>query len=324
MAHTLPQRVVLAVLVLCGLPALADVNRAAMALNQGHADEAAAALHTHLSDNPHDAVAHQLLCRVFYSEEMADRAVAECEAAVADSPAYSAIASENEMWLGRAYGMKASRANPISAFRIAKLVLAAFERSVEIDAGNVSASSDLGEYYVKAPSIVGGGLDKAENLAARMMSISATRAHRLRAMIAEKRGENETAEAEFKKAIEAERSPQTLVDLADFYQRRKQCDQSVATIRTLVRLDRARDAAIVDAASVLTACQREPKLAQELLTNYLSSPAKSDSAPAARVHVQLGDLIAKGGAPLGARREYEAALSLASEFAPARKALQRQ
>ncbi|WP_263377039.1 tetratricopeptide repeat protein [Granulicella aggregans] len=322
MAYRLPTISLFAMFFLLRLTAVADVVHATTALNQGRVDEAALELRSDLKMHPHDAVLHQMLCRAFYSEELADRAIGECEAAVADTRSDDALLSENLMWLGRAYGLKASRANPISAFRIAKKVVASFERSTQVDAKNVSALSDLGEYYVGAPSIVGGGLDKADRLVLRMQPVSATKAHRLLAMIAEKRDDYETSEAEFKRAFEAQRTPQTLIDVAGFYQRRKQCDEAVSTVRTLVRMDRAKDSAIVDAASVLTACNREPQLARELLSSYLTSPARSDNAPAARVHVQLGDLIAKSGDSEGARREYEAALALASEYAPARKALQ--
>jgi tetratricopeptide (TPR) repeat protein len=324
MAHRLSTVSLFAMFVLLRLTASADIVHATAALNQGRVDEATLELRSDLKANPHDAALHLVLCRTSYSEELADRAIGECEAAVAETHSDDVLLSEDLMWLGRAYGLKASRANPISAFRIAKKVVAAFERSAQVDPKNISALSDLGEYYVGAPSIVGGGLDKADHLAVRMQPVSATKAHRLLAMIAEKRNDYETAEAEFKRAFEAQRTPQTLVDVADFYQRRKKCDESVSTVKTLVRMDRARDSAIVDAASVLTACNREPQLARELLSSYLTSSARSDSAPAARVHVQLGDLMAKSGDQEGARREYEAALALASEYAPARKALQRR
>jgi tetratricopeptide (TPR) repeat protein len=322
MANPRPHVALLVLFFVFRLTALADVDDARLALNQGRLDEAATQLRAQLKESPHDATAHQLLCRVFYAEELADRSIGECEAAVANSKTDSSMASENEMWLGRAYGMKASHTNPISAFRIAKKVVAAFERAVALDPKNISALSDLGEYYVGAPSIVGGGLDKADALAIRVMPISATKGHRMLAMIAEKRGDTEAAEAEFKRAFDAQRTPQTLVDLADFYQRHKQCDQSITMVKTLVRMDHLRDAAIVDAASVLVTCDREPKLAEELFTNYLASTAKSDSAPAPRVHVDLGDSLAKSGDTAGAQREYESALALASEYAPARKALQ--
>ena len=322
MADSVRIALLFAMVFLLRFTAAADVVHATAALNQGRVDEATRELRNDLKERPHDAMVHQILCRAFYSEELADLAIAECEAAVADSRSDEALLSENLMWLGRAYGLKASRANPIAAFRIAKKVVASFERSTQVDARNISAFSDLGEYYVGAPSIVGGGLDKADRLATRMQPLSATKAHRLLAMIAEKRNDYETAEAEFKRAFEAQRTPQTLIDLADFYQRRKQCDESVSTVKTLIRMDHARDAAIVDAASVLVACNREPQMARELLSSYLTSSARSDNAPAARVHVQLGDLLSKSGDTEGARREYQAALALASEYAPARKALQ--
>lgn len=321
MAHFRKRTFLSAILSLSSLPAMADIHEARAALHQGRLDDAASQLHDDFKASPLDAVAHQTLCRVFYAEELADKAIPECEAAVINSRDDRALASENEMWLGRAYGMKASHANPISAFRIAKKVVAAFEKAVAIDPKNISALSDLGEYYVGAPGIVGGGLDKADRLAEQIMPISATKAHRLLAMIAEKRGDNQTAEAEFKQAFDAQRTPQTLIDLADFYQRREQCDQAVPTIKTLVRMDRARDAAIVDAASVLVACNREPQLAKDLFSNYLASSARSDGAPAPRVHVQLGDLLAKSGDSAGAQREYHSALGLAANYAPARKAL---
>jgi tetratricopeptide (TPR) repeat protein len=324
MANPLPYLALAIMIFVLPLTVAGEVRDAKSDLNQGRLDEAASLLRAKLTDNPHDANAHQLLCRVFYAEELADRAIPECESALNDAANDAPLASENAMWLGRAYGLKAARANPISAFRIAKKVVYNFERSVQLNPANVPAFSDLGEYYVGAPSIVGGGLDKATALATRVMTLSATKAHRLLAMAAEKRGDNTTAEAEFKLAFDAQRTPQTLVDIADFYQRTKRCDQAVTTIKTLVRMDRARDAAIVDAASVLTACNQEPKLAIDLYTNYLASTAKSDSAPAPRVHVQLGDALAKAGDAAGARREYQAALTLASAYPLALKALQGQ
>lgn len=298
-------------------PSSQNQNQALVALNQGRVDDAAGLLRSQISANPHDAVAHQLLCRAFYSIEQADAAISECEAAVASAPS----ASDNYLWLGRAYGLKASHANPISAFRIAKKVVASFERAVALDPANGPALSDLGEFYVSAPSIVGGGLDKAQQLSTLVMTVSATRAHRLLAFIAEKKGDSATAESEFKKAVDAQSSPGSYNDLAAFYQRQKKKDQCVAAIQSAIRLDRAKDAALVDAASILTDANSSPQLAQQLLIAYLASPAKSDSAPAAKAHVQLGDLLLKSGNLAAARREYQSALALASAYLPARKAL---
>ncbi len=318
MSRLVPLRVVL-LLSLFLPPAVGFAQRASelAALNQGRTDEAISMLRAEVAREPHDAIAHQLLCRAFYSIELEDSAITECEAAVAEAP----HTSEHYLWLGRAYGLKASRANPVAAFRLARKVVASFEEAVKLDPGNISALSDLGEFYVAAPSLVGGGLDKAQQLSSRMMPVSATKAHRLLAMIAEKRDDTAEAEAEFRRAVEAQPSAASFVDLAAFYQRQKKNDQCVVAIQAAVRFDRAKDASLVDAASILTEAKRSPQLAQQLLTAYLGSPAKTDSAPAPKVHVQLGDLLQKAGDQAGARREYQAALTLASSYAPAQRAL---
>jgi hypothetical protein len=86
--------------------------------------------------------------------------------------------------------------------------------------------------------------------------------------------------------------------------------------------DRRKGPCFVDAASILTDAHRSPELAETLLRAYLSSSAKTDDAPAFKVHVQLGDLLAHQGNPAAAHREYVVALTLASNYAPARKAMQ--
>ncbi len=152
---------------------IADATQADALLQQGRVDEATASLRQILAVQPGDAQAHQLLCRIFYAQEMADQAIHECELAVASAPS----SSDDQMWLGRAYGLKASHASPFTALGLAIKVRIAFEHAVQLDPENIHAMSDLGEYYVAAPSLIGGGLDKAEALAARMqasLSLSGT------------------------------------------------------------------------------------------------------------------------------------------------------
>lgn len=310
--------VLLSVVSLHELPAFAERGRAAIALNEGRVDEASQLLREQLASNPHDPAAHLLQCRVNYAQELASAAIQECEAAVADAPGDS----NSYLWLGRAYGMKASSANPISAFALARRVVAAFERAVQLDGANTAALRDLGEYYVAAPGIVGGGVDKAQQLATRMMPVTPAKAHRLLAQIAEKNGDAAVAETEFKRAIDAQRSAESYIDLAQFFHDRKQYDACAAAVQIAMRMDRPRDFSAVDAASMLIAMNRSTPLAEQLLREYLASPAKSDGAPAFKVHVQLGDLLLKRGDMAGAKQEYYAALALVSNYAPARKAVQ--
>jgi tetratricopeptide (TPR) repeat protein len=311
-------RVALLFILFSGIHLSAESTRANTLLQQGRVDEARHALQQALSAQPGDAQAHQLLCRVYYAQEMADSAIRECELSASSDPGNS----DTQMWLGRAYGMKASRANPLIAFSIARKVHAAFERAVQLDPANVQAMSDLGEYYVQAPAIVGGGLDKARELANRMEPRFPSQAHRLRALIANQSKDPATAEAEFKKAVQAGRTPAAYIDLGQFYQSRRQPEKALEALRAGVEADHRKDATLVDAASILTAMSSSPQLAENLLREYLGSSAKSDGAPAFKVHIQLGDLLSRRGDAAGARREYAAAADLARNYAPARKAMQ--
>jgi tetratricopeptide (TPR) repeat protein len=294
-------------------------HQATALLQQGRVEEATALLRQTLATQPTDAVAHQLLCRIFYAQEMADKAIHECELAVSNAPDDSIT----HMWLGRALGLKASHASPFVALGLARKVHMAFERAIELDATNVYAMNDLGEYYVAAPAIIGGGLDKAETLAATMLRLYPAQSHRLSGLIAEKKKDIATAETEFKNAVAAGKTPEAYIDLGHFYRRQNQPEKILAALQAGIDADRRRDASLVDAASILSAANLSPQLAESLLREYLSSPAKSDDAPAFKVHLQLGDLLAQQGDSAGAQREYAAALLLAPNYTPARKAVTR-
>lgn len=287
-------------------------------LQQGRVDDARTSLNALLAAQPGNAYAHQLLCRVYYAQEMADSAIQECERAASLSP----DDSNTQMWLGRAYGMKASHARPLTAFALARKVHYAFERAVMLDPQNVQAMSDLGEFYVEAPAIVGGGLDKGRALATQMQGRFPAQSHRLLALIASEEKDPATAEAEFKKAVLAGRAPAAYIDLGQFYQRQNRADQALEALKAGIDADRRKDSSLVDAASILIAMNRSPELAEDWLRDYLSSPAKSDDAPAFKVRIQLGNLLAHHGDAASAHREYAAAAALASNYAPARKSLE--
>jgi tetratricopeptide (TPR) repeat protein len=300
-------------------PLLADNAQASALLQQGRVEDASALLKESLVTQPDDALAHQLLCRVYYAQEMADAAIQQCELAASDGPSMS----DNQMWLGRAYGLKAAHTNLFSALSLAKKVCSSFERAVALDPANIHAMSDLGEFYVAAPGIVGGGLDKAQALAAKMQPRFPAQSHRLLALIAEKNGDMATAETELKRAIVVGKTPDGYIDLGHFYRHHNQPDKVLAVLQAGIEADRRKDAALVDAATILTAAHLSPQLAERLLRCYLSSSAQSDEAPAFKVHLQLGRLLAQRGDTAGAHQEYAVAVALAPNYAPAHKAIEK-
>lgn len=114
----------------------------------GKRSEARVALEAAARDDPKDAL---------------DGAVLWLEKAVA----LDATSSENQLWLGRAYGSQAIKANVFKQASLAGKVKTAFEKSVELDANNLDARFGVIDFYLQAPGIMGGSVEKAREQAAR-------------------------------------------------------------------------------------------------------------------------------------------------------------
>lgn len=286
-------------------------------LLQGRADDASAALKASLAAQPSNAAAHLLLCRVFLSEELADQAVTECQAALANGLANNSAAQD---WTGRALGLRASHAGMLSGLKLALEVRDAFETAVALNPASEPACVDLGEYYTSAPGIVGGGNDKALALASRIEGTLPETAHRIRAMAAERDKDYSTAEREFQAEIAVAHRPGAIVDLAAFYHRRHDTAKAISTAQMTIAADPSEDAEVIEAASILDEVH-QTAAAEQVMRSYLARGDQSDRAPAFRVRTMLGRMLAHAGDKTGARAEFEQALALASQYAPAQKGL---
>ncbi|MFZ0631107.1 MAG: tetratricopeptide repeat protein [Acidobacteriaceae bacterium] len=280
-------------------------------LNFGRADAALGILNPALVQNPADAEAHNLRCRVYYEEEQWDTAISDCEAAVQSAP----NSSEDHLWLGRAYGMKASHASLVAAYKLARKVHTEFDEAVQLDPHNASALADLGEFDVEAPGVVGGGVRSADPIVGQLRGVDPVRASTLQAQIAEQKSDYVSAEAAYKAAIaQAPEPAEQWMDLANFYQRRGRTSDMFSALNTAVRLDRVHGPTMVEAASLLSRAERDPVPAIAWLREYLSSRAEEESAPAFVVRAQLARLLAMQGNKQAAREEIAVVHALASGY----------
>src|SRR5882724_1200557 len=183
---------------LMAIPAAADESVPAL-LAAGRADDAITNLRSKLNTSPNDSEAYNLLCRAYFSMGDWDRGISACEKAVSIAPNNSRY----HMWLGRIYGEKADGVIFFRAASLAGKVRDEFEAAVRLDPNNVDARSDLGEFYLEAPGIVGGGRDKAEAQAQILAKLDPAKADYLKGRIAEKKKDVVTAEREYRAAIEA-------------------------------------------------------------------------------------------------------------------------
>ena len=293
----------------------ADRSVAERALLDGRVDEAVRLLG---SVPAQDGPGQILLCRTYYAEELADQAVQACDTALQtlrnDSNA--------QLWSGRAYGLKARTAGPFAAMKLARRVKTAFEAAFQLDPRNAAAANDLGEFYVGAPAIVGGGVDLASDLADKVMGSMPEAGHRIKAMIAEKQKDWPAAEREFRLATAVANRPEAWVDLGAYFFRRSDGKQAVSTLEHAVALDPRHGPPSVDAATLLQENNWGLERPERWLRQYLDGSAKSDDAPTFRVHTKLAQMLKKDGDLAGAKIEINKALALASNYVPATKALQ--
>jgi len=299
------------------LPAYAATSPKEL-LAAGRADEAIHALELQISHSATDAESYNLLCRAYFMIEEWDRGIPACERARNLDPQNSLY----QLWLGRIYGEKADRAGFLSAAGLAKKVRTSFERAMELDPKSWEARTNLAEFYLEAPAIVGGGKDKARAQADALMQFDPAMAHWVLARIASKEKDNAEAEREYRAAITASQSgARAWFELALFFFRANRLDEMEQVIRTMESRPVDHPEALMDGASLLVRTSRDYPLAARLLRRYLSSPV--EEGPAFKAHDLLGKVLEKQGDRRAAAEEFRAALSLSDSYAHAREDLKR-
>jgi len=287
-------------------------------LAAGRVDQAIDQLEHQIRQTP-TAEAYNLLCRAHFELGAWDAGIPECEKAVKLAPGNALF----HLWLGRIDGEKANRAGFFSAAGLARKVRSELERSVELAPDNWEARTDLAEFYLEAPGIVGGGKDKARAQADLIARQNPGMAHWVRARIAEREKDRAAAEREYRAAVDASHGgARAWLNLAGFYRRTKGVDAMQQALQNLESSPLDHPAALVDGAGLLLRTGRDYPLAVRLLRRYLAS-ATTEEAPAFKAHSMLGELLEKQGDRAAATEEYRSALNMAHSFHPAQDGLQR-
>ena len=107
--------------------------------------------------HPKDANAWIQLARSRMYAGKTEEAVDAASRAVALAPRLA----EAHYWLGNAYGNRLGDVGMFGKLKLAPKLRDAFVRTIELDPGYIKARSNLIEFYLQAPDMLGGGVDKA-------------------------------------------------------------------------------------------------------------------------------------------------------------------
>jgi cytochrome c-type biogenesis protein CcmH/NrfG len=184
------------------------------------------------------------------------------------------------LWLGRSLGRRAETANILSAPGYAVRCREALERAVALDVYNISAMNDLLTYYLQAPGFLGGGIEKAERLAAKIAGLDAAEGQSVAARMAEKRQDFSAAEAHLQRAVELEpRQVERLIELAQFFARQGAVIQSEQSFAQAAEMMPAAPKLLFARAELYIRQQRYIAEAHTLLRRYLQMPLTPEDPP---------------------------------------------
>jgi tetratricopeptide (TPR) repeat protein len=287
-------------------------------LAAGRVDQAVQTLELQIQRSP-SAESYNLLCRAQFELGAWDAGIPACEKATQLAP-YNGL---YHLWLGRIYGEKADHTSFVSAIGLAKKVRIEFERAVQFAPNSWESRTDLAEFYVEAPGLVGGGEGKARAQAEQIAPLNAAMAHWVNARLAEKNKDASGAEREYRAAVESSHGgSRAWLNLAGFYSRYKRLDEMGEALRHLKSSPLDHPDALVDAAGMLLRTGRDFPLATQLLQRYIAS-STVEAAPAFKAHEMLGELLERQGDIAGAASEYRTALALAHNYRVAKDGLAR-
>jgi len=263
-----------------------ETERIRQLLRDDKLSEAADAASRLVAEHPQEAEAYALLGTIRMNQQQPEPAVKAFERAVE----IDAGSSELRRRLGDAYGFSAQKAGILSKLGWAKKCLAAYEKSVELDPKNVRAHESLMGFYQQAPSMAGGGMDKAYAQAAAIKELDADRGRLAYAQLFASEKKYTEASAQFEEVLSAQ--PDNYLALFQ-----------IGRIAALSgeRIDRG----------------------IETLRKALTLTPSPGAAPHEAAHWRLGMLLEKKGDIAGARAAYEAALRLNPKFQQAIEALKK-
>ena len=233
------------------------------------------------------AASNALIGKSYFMQGQYKSSSTYLEKAVAEDPSNAGYYD----WLGKAYGRRAEHSSFVTALPLATKTRECFEKAVALGPSNLEALGDLFEFYLEAPGIVGGGIAKAEAIAARIGQLSVAESHYVRARLAEKRKDLREAEMEYRDAMQAApRDVGRIIDLATFLSRQHRYQESDGLFEQASRIEPDSPKVIFARAADYIHAKRNLSEARSLLQKYATLPHTPDDPQAFEV-AQLAEKL---------------------------------
>jgi len=274
---------------------------------------------TNASQN--DAEVHFRLGKVYLKLHKRDDAIRELREAVRIDPSNGTY----HLWLGRAYGDKASHVSFLFATGWARKVAQEFETAVKLSPRDLEARFDLLQFYLEAPALVGGGRLKAQAEAREIAAIDPVQGYLARAMEYEQDKRWDEARQELTRATtEFPRDSVAFTNLADFLLDRQDYAGAESNGARALELDPGNIKAKFHHSAAAVGLKRDLPAAEKTLLELAAGPLDDDSNPGFEdVYYWLGRAYQEEGKAAEALEAFQTALKFDPEHKAAKTALAR-
>jgi tetratricopeptide (TPR) repeat protein len=308
---------ILVIAVATALPAAAQTSQGIALYDQGRFEDAKRVL----AAQPNDAQALYTLGRIAMAQNDPDKAEEYFKKAIARKP----NVSDYHLALGNAYGQQAIRASVFGKASLAGKVKDELLRAVALDPNNIDARQGLIEFYVIAPSIMGGSETKAREQAEEIRKRDASAAHRAFARIYLGQKNKDLARKEYIDWVrEQPNAAKSHYGLASFYLAvDKNYKAAGDEFEAALKVDPNFMPALFQIGHLAVLTSSNFNRGEEALKRYLAYKPKEDEPGLHRAYYWLGGIYEKQGNKVAARQNYQASLRLNPSAKEVNEALKR-
>jgi tetratricopeptide (TPR) repeat protein len=258
-----------------------------------------------LKAQPRSADAWVLQARLLLQQESDSKAVDAARKAVDLGP-------ENARawyWLGNAYGYRIGRVGMVSKAMIAPKLRDAFERALELDPDLHDARNSLVEYYLQAPAMAGGSVEKARAHAAELARRDPPRGHYARGRLAMHDGDSAAATRAFVAAYQGRPENKTYRMAAGIaYQQEQQWAEAFELFSAWTKEDPSATGAWYQLGRIAAQSGQYLPEGTQALRRFLALPAARGEPPRHHAWYRLGQIQVQAGDKDAARISFEQAL----------------
>lgn len=284
-----------------------DLEKAKNLLMQGNHEQGNNILHSIISNNPPNSLIHFLIGKTYFANKMYDLALLHFE---------KSISLENNngefyYWLGLTYKEKIQTAGFFEKADYMSKLKDCLQLAVKLDPENPDYRYLLGGFYLKAPGLLGGSIQKAKNEADYLLKISPVKGFDLYAQIHLENDNFEDAILSYKKLIDLDPlNPNNYFQIGMLYQNMKIYDMAFNYFEDAIKADTLFLKALYQIGRTAVFAKNNISRGIESLLKYLQLKLDGSVPQYDAAHWRLGMLFEINGDFLNAKYQYDKAVQL--------------